>query len=268
MKIGLIAGSGQFPMIFSKAAKAKGFEIFAVAYVKETDPRLADYVNEMEWMHIGQIDRLIKFFKKNDIEEAVLMGAIKKTRALTDIRPDGKALAILAKMSNTHDDSLLRIFVRVLEENGIKIQASTFLLPDLLAEEGCWTKREPNDSEWADIELGWKMAKEIGRLDVGQCVVVNSGSVLAVEAIDGTDATIRRGGSLGNGGSVVVKVSKPNQDSRFDIPAVGAQTIASMHEAGVSILAIEAGKVVVFDREEMIALADQSGICVVAQQKE
>jgi len=267
MRIGLIAGSGQFPIIFSKAAKSKGFAIYAVAYLKEADDRLKNYVDDIEWMHLGQVKRLIKFFKKNNISEAVMMGAIKKTRMFSDLKPDTKAISILTGMKHTHDDGLLRAFAGVLEKEGIRIQGSTFLLPDLLAQEGCWTKRKPNRNEKSDVDLGWSLAKEIGRLDIGQCLVIECGSVLAVEAIDGTDATIKRGGKLGKGESVVIKVCKPNQDKRFDIPAVGAQTVKTMYEAGVKVLAIEAEKAVVFDKEEMITLANKYGITIIAMNK-
>jgi len=264
MRIGLIAGSGQFPLIFSKKARSKGFAIYAVAYWNETDPSIEEFVDAIEWTHLGQIKRLIKFFKKNKISEAVMLGAIKKTRIFTDVRPDMKAISLVAKMRHTHDDGILRTFAGVLENEGIRIKSSTFLLPDLLAPKGCWTKRKPTRSEKADIELGWKLAKEVGRLDIGQGVVVGGGSVLAVEAIDGTDATIKRGGKLGKGTAVIVKVSKPNQDLRFDMPAVGAETIMTMAAAGVKALAVEAGKAVVFDCEEMVALADAHGISVIA----
>jgi hypothetical protein len=185
----------------------------------------------------------------------------------SDVRPDTKAISLIAGMRHTHDDGLLRGFARLLEKEGIKIRASTFLLPEILAQEGCWTKRKPTQSEKADIKLGWDLAKEIGRLDVGQCLVVGGGSVLAVEAIDGTDATIKRGGQLSRGSAVVVKVCKPNQDIRFDIPAVGAQTIKTMNEVGLKVLAIEAGKAVVFDREEMIELANEFDMVIVALEK-
>ncbi len=267
MRIGLIAGSGQFPIIFSKAAKSKGFAIYAVAYLKEADDRLLDYVDDIEWMHLGQVKRLIKFFKKNNISEAVMIGAIKKTRMFSDLKPDTKAISILTGMKHTHDDGLLRAFAGVLEKEGIRIQESTFLLPNLLAQKGCWTKRKPNRNEKSDVDLGWSLAKEIGRLDIGQCLVIECGSVLAVEAIDGTDATIKRGGKLGKGESVVIKVCKPNQDKRFDIPAVGAQTVKTMYEAGVKVLAIEAKKAVVFDKEEMVALANKYGITIIAMNK-
>ncbi len=264
MKIGLIAGGGQFPIIFSKAAKSKGFSVYAAAYQNEADPLLKDHVDAIEWVHLGQIKRLIKFFKKNDVSEAVMMGAIKKTRIFTDVRPDIKAISVIAGMMHTHDDNLLRVFAGVLEKEGIKIQPSTFLLPDLLAKEGCWTKRKPGRSEKNDIDLGWKIGKQVGGMDIGQCIVIGGGSVLAVEAIDGTDATITRGAKLGKG-AVVVKTCKPNQDMRFDIPAVGAQTIKTMHEAGARVLAVEAGKTVVFDQDEMIALANKYGISIIAR---
>lgn len=267
MRIGLIAGGGQFPIIFSKAAKSKGFAIYAVAYNNETDPGLKNHVDTIEWIHLGQINRIIKFFKKNAVSQAVMMGAITKTRMFSDVRPDAKAISLIASMRHTHDDGLLRVFARVLEKEGIKIEASTFLLPDLLAQKGCWTKRKPTRSEKNDIELGWRVAKEIGRLDIGQCVVVGGGSVLAVEAIDGTDATIMRGGRLGKGTAVVVKVCKPDQDIRFDIPAIGVQTIKTMYEAEAEVLVVEAGKAVVFDREEMIHMADEYGIAVIAMEK-
>ena len=265
MKIGLIAGSGQFPIIFAKAAQKKGYSVFAVAFHDETDPELVRSVDVAEWMHLGQLKRLINFFKKNGVSEAVMMGAIRKTRLFTDVKPDMKAIAVVATLRHTHDDGLLSTFANVLEKEGVTIKASTFLLPELLATEGCWTKRKPNRTEKADIQLGWKLAKEIGRLDIGQCIVVGGGTVLAVEAIDGTDATILRGGRLGQGNAVVVKVCKPNQDKRFDIPAIGSQTIRSMHEAGASALAIEAGRAVVFNRNELIDLANLYNIAVIAQ---
>ncbi len=263
-RIGLIAGSGQFPIIFSKEAKSKGFSVYAAAYLNEADQAIQDYVEAVEWIHLGQIKRLIKFFKRNNINEAVMMGGVKKTRMFKDVKPDIKLISIIAGLKHTHDDGVLSAFANALEQEGIKIKASTFLLPDLLAKEGRWTKRKPSRSERADMKLGWNLSKEIGRLDIGQCIVIGGGSVLAVEAIDGTDATIKRGGELGKGTAVVVKVCKPNQDFRFDVPAVGMQTIRSMHEAGAKVLVVEAGKAVVFDREEMIDLANKHNISIVA----
>ena len=221
-------------------------------------------MDELEWFHVGQVNRLIKYFKKHRIDQAVLLGGIKKTKIFKDLKPDIKAISLIASLRHTHDDGILRAFAGLLEKNGIIVKPSTFLLPDLLAPEGCWTRRKLARGEMPEIELGWKVAKEIGRLDIGQCVVVGGGSILAVEAVDGTDATIKRGGGLGNGNAVVVKVCKPNQDERFDVPAIGVDTIQTMSTVGARVLAIEAGKAIVFDRGEMIRLADQHGITIIA----
>lgn len=264
MRIGLIAGSGQFPIIFSKQAKHKGYSVFAAAYLHEALPDLEQFVDGIEWLYLGQIKRLVRFFKKNRVSEAVMLGAITKTRLFSDVKPDTKAIRLVAGLKDTHDDGLLRAFAGFLENEGIRIRSFTFLMPEMLAPSGCWTKRKPNQSEKADIALGWNLAKEIGRLDIGQCVVVGGGSVLAVEAIDGTDETIKRGGHLGRGSAVAVKVCKPRQDTRFDMPAIGAGTIEVMHDSGVRALAVEAGKAVVFDQKEMIRLADTYGIAIVA----
>jgi len=264
-RIGLIAGSGQFPFIFARAAQKKGYEVYAVAHLKETGEGLENYVKEIKWVHLGQLKKIIKFFSGNGVKQAVMAGAIKKTRMFRDVRPDLKTIGILAGIRNTHDDRLLRAFADALEKEGILIKESTGLLPDLLACEGCWTKRKPTRSENEDIKIGWHLAKEIGRLDIGQCVVVAGGSVLAVEAIDGTDATIKRGGSLARGAAVVVKVCKPDQDFRFDVPAIGVQTVKVIAASGVKVLVIEAGKVVVFDRRDMIEAADELGISIVAR---
>jgi DUF1009 family protein len=263
-RIGLIAGSGQFPILFARAAREKGWHVYTAAYIEEADPGLGQYSETMDWFYVGQINKLIKFFRQHRITQAVMMGAISKTRMFTNVRPDMKALAMIARMRHTHDDALLREFAVILENEGIRIEPSTMLLPDLLAPPGVWTRRKPSKTEDRDIHIGWRIAKEIGRLDIGQCVVIRSGSILAVEAIDGTDATIERGGRLGKGQAVVVKVCKPNQDTRFDVPAVGLQTIEAMRAAGVQALAIEAGQAVVFDRQAMIERADGYKMAIVA----
>jgi DUF1009 family protein len=264
-RIGLIAGGGQFPLLFSEKARQRGLSVFTVAHLKESDPDLARFADAIEWVHLGQVGRILKFFKRHRVADTVMMGTINKTRIFSDVRPDTKAIALFAAMANnTHDDRLLSAFAAVLEKAGIRVRPSTFLLPEMLAPEGCWTRRQPSKGEMNDIRFGWPVAKEVGRLDIGQCVVVAGGSVTAVEAIDGTDATILRGGRLAKGTAVVVKVCKPTQDTRFDVPAVGVQTIETMKAAGVRALAIEAGKAVVFDRPEMIALADRLKIAVVA----
>ncbi len=264
-RIGLIAGSGQFPFMFARAARENGYAVYAIAHLNETDETLAQHVNGIQWVHLGQLKKIIKFFSGKGVTQAVMAGAIKKTRMFRDVRPDLKTIAVMAGMRDTHDDRILRAFAGALEKEGICIKASTFLLPELLAPEGCWTRRKPTRSEREDIKLGWRLAKEIGRLDIGQCVVVAGGSVLAVEAIDGTDATIKRGGALARGAAVVVKVCKPDQDFRFDVPAIGVQTIEMMAAAGVRVLVIEAGKTVAFGRSEMVRAADAAGISIVAR---
>jgi DUF1009 family protein len=263
-KIGLIAGSGQFPLLFAQAAREKGFQIHAAAYRDEADPELSQYVDAIQWLHLGQVGKLIKFFHLQGISQAVMLGAIRKTRMFTNVKPDIKALTLVAGMRHTHDDALLRQFAKLLEKEGIQIQASTLLMPELLATAGVWTRRKPSRAEQLDIEFGYRIAKEIGRLDIGQCVVVGGGSVLAVEAMEGTDAAILRGGQLGNGTAVVVKTCKPNQDTRFDIPAVGLATIDAMRDANVKALAIEAGKAVVFDRDVMIERANENNMTILA----
>lgn len=263
-KIGLIAGGGQFPLIFAAKARSNGYQVVAAAYRNEADPGLERVVDAREWFHLGQVKRLLRFFHRHEVTQTVMLGTIKKTRLFTDVKPDIKALSMVASMRHTHDDGILRAFAGLLEKEGIHVRASTFLLPELLAPAGIWTRRKPSRVERKDMALGWQIAKEIGRLDIGQCIVVGGGSVLAVEAIDGTDATIARGGDLARGEAVVVKVCKPNQDTRFDIPAIGVTTIETMQAAGARALAVEAGKAVAFDREEMIRTADKHGMAVVA----
>ncbi|MFC1895200.1 LpxI family protein [Thermodesulfobacteriota bacterium] len=266
--IGLVAGNGQFPLLFSRAAQARGIRVYAVAHTGETDPQLACHVERIHWIHLGQLGEIISFFSSNKIHEAVFVGAVTKTRMFTSARPDERALSLIETLANTHDDGLLRAFADILEKEGITVRPSTLLLPELLAPAGCWTRRGPKASESEDMALGWGIARKIGELDIGQCVVVKRGSVLAVEAIDGTDATIRRGGRLGGPGSVVAKACKPSQDLRFDLPAVGERTVRTMSEAGATGLAIHAGKAVVFDRSDMVEFANRHGITIVGMAEE
>ena len=265
-KIGLIAGSGQFPILFARSAIRHGLAIYTAAYVNEADPEIAPLSQRIEWLHLGQVKRLIRFFKQNQVSRAVMLGAVRKTRLFTDVKPDMKAIAIIAGMRHTHDDAIMRAFADSLEKEGIKIEPSTLLVPELLAPKGIWTRRKPSRAEKNDIALGFTIAREIGRLDIGQSVVIGGGTILAVEAIEGTDETIRRGGHFGKGEAVLVKICKPNQDFRFDVPSVGAQTIETMSQCNVRALAIEAGRTIVFDRSEMIRLADEKEIAIVCQQ--
>ncbi len=262
-KIGLIAGNGQFPLVFARAATTEGLEVVAIAHKDETMPELADLVSRIYWVRVGELGRVIKILKDEDIKNAVMAGGITKTKVFGNVWPDMKALKLLSKVRYLRDDGILRAFAAELYKEGITIQESTIYLSSILTPKGTLTNRKPNDRQMKDIEFGWSVAKEIGRLDIGQCVVVKENCILAVEAIEGTDETIRRGGTLGKGDAVVVKVSKPNQDMRFDVPAVGINTIKTMRQAGASCLAIEAGRTIIFDREQMVELADKFNISVV-----
>ncbi len=262
-KIGLVAGSGQFPIIFSDILVSKNISVYTVAYAGEADPRLSKNSAKIEWMHLGQVGRLIEFFKKNDIKQAVMLGAIKKTKLFKNIKPDFKAIAIIKNAKTTHDNAIMCSFAEYLEKFGIIIEASTIFTPELIATKGIWTKRKPSQPEYRDIEIGIHVAEEIGRLDIGQSIVVGQGSVLAVEAIDGTNATIKRGGSLTSKKAVLVKVCKPNQDKRFDIPAVGLETVKKMYEGNIGALAIKSNETVIFDKDEMIKEANKHNISLV-----
>jgi len=266
-RIGLIAGNGQFPIIFTKAARKEGYEVIAVAHIGETEPSLENYVNEIEWIRVGQLGRLIKFFKKKNIKELVFVGGIKKKKLFSNIFPDLKALTLLARLRHKHDDAALRAVADELEREGFIVCPSTLFVPSLLAEEGCLTNRKPTKEEKKDIEFGWQMAKAIGKLDIGQCVVVKRQVVVAVEAVEGTDETIKRGGRLAKEGAVVVKVSKPNQDLRFDVPAVGKGTIETMMHVKAKVLAIEAKRTLIFDKERMVSLANEADISIVSLKK-
>ena len=230
MRIGLIAGSGRFPIIFAENARRLGYFVSAIAHVEETAPELERSVDCINWVKIGQLNKIINVFKKNQIRQTVMLGGIKKVHAFTTLRPDFRTLALVARLRDWNDDGLLRGIAEELEREGIKILESTFGLEDILVKEGTLTRREPTKKEWDDIRFGWDMAHEIGRLDIGQCVVVKNKSVVAVESAEGTDQTILRGGRLAQKGAVVVKRCKPNQDLRFDLPTVGPQSIETMLE--------------------------------------
>ncbi len=266
MRVGLIAGGGQFPILFAQKAAKKGYDVHAAAYVNEALPELTEQVSSIKWLHLGQVSKLLKYFKAHKIDQAVMMGTVKKVRIFKDIKPDLKALSFIVKMGHTNDNSLLTAFADLLETQGVAIKPSTFLMPELISPQGCWTKKKPGKAEQKDIKIGWKIAREIGKLDIGQCVIIGNGSVLAVEAVDGTDATIKRGAGLGNGNAVVVKLSKPNQDLRFDLPSSGIETIKSMSQSGASVLVLEAGKSISFDREDMVDLANKCKISIVAME--
>lgn len=261
-KIGLIAGKGQFPLLFAQAAQNQGYQLVAIAHRGETDPALATLVDELHWVYVGQLGRIIRTFKAAGVRRAVMAGGVSRGRLFQELRPDLRALNLIRRVGAGKDDRLLKAVAAELEEEGITIAPSTLFLEGLLATVGPLSRRPPTAAELLDIDFGFRVAKEIGRLDIGQCVVVRRQVVVALEAIEGTDETIRRAGRLAGAGTVVVKVSKPHQDLRFDVPAVGQDTILAMREAQAAVLAVEAGKTLIFDRPEMVRLADQADIAV------
>lgn len=262
-RIGIIAGGGQFPLLFIEAARKAGRRVYVAAHRSETDELVAKAADEACWIKLGQLGKIIKFFKQHRISETVFLGTITKTQIFRDVLPDFKGLSLWNKIDVRQDDAILRAVAGALEQEGIKVLESTLYLEHLLFPKGVLTKKKPNKSQRLDIEFGWKNARAIGGLDIGQCVVVRDCAVMAVEAIEGTDATILRGGKLAKEQAVVVKVRKPNQDFRFDLPATGIGTIDSIRQVNGAILAVEAGQSLLFDSEEMIRAADSGGVIVV-----
>lgn len=262
-KIGIIAGGGQFPLLFAKAARAQGRQVYVAAHKGESSPELEQAADGFCWVKLGQLGKIINFFRREGIREAVLLGTITKTRIFKDIWPDIKGLTLWNRIKIRQDDQILRAVAEALQEEGIAILESTLYLQHLLFPKGVLTKKGPSPAQLDDIRFGWRMAREVGRLDIGQCVVVRDRTVLAVEAIEGTDAAIQRGGSLGKEQAVVVKLRKPGQDFRFDLPAIGTGTIESMERVKAAVLAVEAGQSLLFDGTAVIDRADRAGLVVV-----
>jgi DUF1009 family protein len=261
-KIGIIAGGGQFPLLFVDAARRHGREVAVAAHRGESEAVLEQAADSICWIKLGQLGKIIKFFKKEGVRETVFVGTITKTKIFKDILPDFKGLTLWNKIDIKQDDAILRAVAKEIEKEGIKVIESTIYLRDLLFPQGVLTRKKPSKAQLADIKFGWKMGRAIGALDIGQCVVIRNHTVLAVEAIEGTDAAIRRGCKLGKEKAVVVKLRKPNQDFRFDLPATGIKTIKTMREAGGAVLAGEAGQSLLFDQKQMISLANEAGIVV------
>jgi DUF1009 family protein len=260
--IGLIAGSGRFPLLLAESARAAGHRVVAVAHRGQTDPALERLVDAFTWVKLGQIGKIVESLKAGGAEGVILLGAIAKTRFLRDTWFDGLGIKLLAHVAVRSDDNLLRAFATFLEREGLPVLDATPFLRDRLAPPGVLGRHQPTEEQWADARYGLELARAIGRLDLGQTVVVRMRVGVAVEGVEGTDACIRRGGELAKD-AVVVKVVKPGQDRRFDLPAVGPDTLEVMREAGCRVLAVEAGATLVMDQAEMIRLADKAGIAVV-----
>jgi UDP-2,3-diacylglucosamine hydrolase len=261
-RVGLIAGNGRLPFLFAEAARRQGVAVVAVAHREETDPALAAEVERLEWVRVGQVDRILRTFRQAGVERAVMAGGIGRVRALTAARPDLGAVRIIASLRSFRDDALLRAVAGYFERHGVRIEAPTAWLREVLAPAGLLAGPVLSEAQAQDVALGWEVAGLLGQADVGQTVVVKGGHVLALEAVEGTDEAIRRGARLGGPGAVVVKRAKPGQDERFDLPAVGPATLALMREVGAVVLAVEAGRTVVLDAAEVAAAARRADISV------
>lgn len=254
--IGLIAGSGRLPLLFAQAAQRAGRTVVAVAHEGETDPALP----AAAWVKLGQLGRIVEILRGAGVSEAVFCGGIRKPK-LFDVRPDWLGLKALARLRSFGDDAALRAIALALEGEGVRIVSPLPLVPELLVPRGPLGQRQLSEEQRADALTGLAAARAVGQADIGQTVVVKRGVVLAVEAVEGTDACIARGGALGKG-AVVVKARKPQQDDRFDVPAIGPRTIEACAAAGCAALAVEAGSTLVLDRAELAERADRAGIAV------
>jgi DUF1009 family protein len=261
--IGLIAGAGGFPLLLATEARRAGHRVVATGFVNSTDPALERAVDAFTWVKLGQFGKVIEALKAGGATSSVLLGGVTKKRFFIDVLPDAIGLQMMARATVGTDDNLLRAGAAILEEHGLPVIDPTPFLTGALAPEGLLGRERPTPEEEADAAYGLELARAIGRLDLGQTVVVKLRCAVAVEALEGTDACIRRGGELGGKGTVVAKAVKPQQDRRLDLPAIGPRTIASMKAAGCRVLAVEAGGTLVMDREELVRQADKAGIVVV-----
>jgi UDP-2,3-diacylglucosamine hydrolase len=261
--IGLIAGNGALPGLFARAARAQGYRVLAVGHRGETDPALAEDVDRLDWVRVGQVQRIERLLKEAGVAEAVLAGGFSRMRAVREARPDLGLFRIVARLRSFRDDALLRAAAEEFESAGIRIVAPTGFLKEILAPAGHLIGPPLDAGQQRDVQLGQEVARALGQVDVGQTVVVKGGHVLALEAVEGTDACIRRGAALGGPGVVVVKRSKPGQDERFDLPAVGPGTVEVLRQVGARVLAVEAGKTLLLEGDRLLAAAQAADITVV-----
>jgi UDP-2,3-diacylglucosamine hydrolase len=279
MTLGLIAGNGRFPFLLLDAARAQGLPVVVAAIREETDPEIdhraaCDEQIKVYWLSLGELSKLIEVFHKEDVKMAVMAGQVRHKQIFSSIRPDWRLAKLLLNLRTRNTDVLLGAVAKVLGDEGIELMSSTAFLEPLLATEGVLTDRAPSEDEQKDIDYGLQVAKAVAGFDIGQTVVVAAQACVAVEAMEGTDATIERAGQLmttmdGEASTLdrkltVVKVAKPNQDMRFDVPVIGAATIEAMTKSGATCLSIEAGRTLLFDRDAIADLANRAGIAIVA----
>lgn len=277
-RIGLLAGAGEFPTTFARAAKRMGMSVYCVGVRNMCDAELRDLCDGFATAGLLQVGRAIRLFRRANVQQVVMAGKIEKKelwkrfrwlRNLPDLRTIRLGWRFYRDRRTKNDDSLLLAIIEEFEYDGLHFESALEYCPEILVKHGFLTKRHPSAPQWRDIKFGWRIAKELGKLDVGQTVVVNDTAVMAIEAIEGTDQAILRAGRLcKRGGFTVVKVAKPQQDMRFDVPTIGVKTIQSMHEAGGRVLAIEAGMTILLNEREVIDLADKLGIAIVSLKAE
>ena len=263
--LGIIAGNGVYPRILATAARNSGVKkIVAAAFTDETDPVISELTDVVEWLRVGQLGRLLKFFRENNVQRAIMAGQI-APKNLFDLRPDVKALVVLAKLKQRNAESIFTAIADELAKAGVHLLPATTFLENDLATNGLIAGAKLSRAEEEDVDLGWNVAKEMARLDIGQTIIVKNGTVLAVEAFEGTNDAIKRGGALAREGAVMIKVAKPNQDMRFDVPVVGVETIKVAADAKLRVIAIESGKTLLLEREKVVDLAARSKISIVAR---
>ncbi len=264
-KVGLIAGVGLLPVEFMRAAQSQGYEVVVITVVPNTAPELEQEANEYHHISVAKLDKIIKTMKNSGAKEVTMLGKVTKEVLYKGLSfPDLRALKVLKNLRNRKDDTIMLMLVDELEKDGLAVADQTVYLRPLMPEAGVLTKKQPTESQKEDIAFGFALAKEMGKLDIGQTVVVKNKAAMAIEAIEGTDACIRRGGQLGRGESCVVKTAKPDQDPRFDVPAVGMDTLQSMIDSGCNLLAMEAKRTLFVQQEEVLKMANKHGIIICA----
>src|SRR5881628_1063205 len=256
MKLGLIAGNGKFPFLVLEGAKRAGSTVAVAAIREETDPEIERLTDRVTWVGLGQLGKMLRFFKDEGVEKAIMAGQVKHVQIFSRAIPDVRMLKMLLRLPRRNTDALIGAIADELAAEGIELIDSTFFLKDQLPQPGTLTRRAPDERERGDIEYGLEIAQEIARLDLGQTIVIRDRACVAIEAMEGTDAVIRRAGGLVRGRLTVVKIAKPDQDMRFDVPVVGVPTIESMIGANATCLCLSAGQTLIFDREEMIRVAN------------
>jgi UDP-2,3-diacylglucosamine hydrolase len=261
--LGLIAGSGNLPLNFIRDAQKSGFKVSAICHENDTLREIENLADSIQWIKVGQLGKIIEFFKKNEVKRAVMLGGINRVRLFGGIKLDTRGALMIARIRSVKDDDVMRGVAEELKRDGVEIVSSTIFLQDSLVEEGLLTSTAPTAEEKEDIQIGIKALKAMSELHIGQVVIVREGVVVAVEATEGTDQAILRGGKLGGEGTVIVKFAKATQDMRFDVPTIGIKTIQSMIEAKAKVLALEAGRCLLLDREEVIALANKNKISII-----